>query len=161
MKKIHRVAIAGIIAFTFALWVSFELGHIFVPLQGPHEPTDVKIVIEQTPCFGSCPVYSVTIHGNGSVVYEGKQHVRIKGTHTYQIPQDSVKELVGLFYERNYFSLDDTYESPVTDHSTVITHIKVDDKEKTVSNYAHSGPDRLHEIEDKINELANTASFLK
>lgn len=37
---------------------------------------DVEITLARTPCFGSCPAYSVVVRGDGTVVYEGLLHVR-------------------------------------------------------------------------------------
>jgi hypothetical protein len=42
---------------------------------------------------------------------------------------------------------------------TIITSIKIGDKKKTVSNYANSGPPRLHELEIKIDEITNSKSY--
>ncbi len=40
---------------------------------------DVVITLERTQCFGSCPVYKLTVYGDGRVVYEGGGFVKIKG----------------------------------------------------------------------------------
>lgn len=44
----------------------------------PNVPIDkIPISLEQTACYGTCPAYKVTIHGDGNVVYVGNNHVRI------------------------------------------------------------------------------------
>ena len=40
----------------------------------------VTIQLERTGCYGTCPGYSVTIHGDGRVEYNGKSHVKEIGT---------------------------------------------------------------------------------
>jgi hypothetical protein len=41
--------------------------------------SNMVITLERTACFGTCPIYRLTIQGNGQVVYEGedkRRHLR-------------------------------------------------------------------------------------
>lgn len=130
---------------------------------GPTLPTDlsgVSIKLERTPCFGFCPTYSVTIHGNGTVDYEGIRFVETTGHKAYQIPVQQVRELVTLVYAFNYFSLDDKYEAPITDLPSAITTVTIGDKTKSVDNYGNSGPKLLENLELKIDKIANTKELI-
>ena len=40
---------------------------------------DLLITMERTPCHGTCPVYKLTISGNGEVTYEGHNFVEVEG----------------------------------------------------------------------------------
>ena len=40
----------------------------------------LAIKLERTRCYGTCPAYVVTIHGDGRVEYDGKAHVKETGT---------------------------------------------------------------------------------
>lgn len=44
-------------------------------------PQSVDFVV--TPCFGSCPDFSLTLSANGQGVYEGGGFVKVKGTHKF------------------------------------------------------------------------------
>ena len=158
MKKPITIGVISILG-VIGLGILFNFDYLYVPLPSPENLTDIEITLERTACYGTCPVYSVIIDGEGHVVYEGKQFVRIEGVRTYTIPQEDVKELVAMFYGIDYFSLDDRYDVPITDNPTIITSIKIGDKKKTVSNYANSGPTRLHELEIKIDEITNSKSY--
>ena len=160
LKKNSKIVIISILG-VIGLAILFEFDYLYVPLAPPENLTDIEITLERTACFGTCPIYSVSIDGEGNVVYEGKKFVRIEGVRTYTIPQEDVKELVAMFYGINYFSLNDRYDVPVTDNPTIITSLKTGDKKKTVSNYANSGPTRLHELEIKIDEITNSESYWK
>lgn len=37
------------------------------------------VTLARTPCFGKCPVYSVTVHADGSVEYDGRRWVAVAG----------------------------------------------------------------------------------
>jgi len=45
------------------------------------------ITLERTSCFGTCPVYKVSVRRDGSVAYDGKQFVRVTGHRTHKIPE--------------------------------------------------------------------------
>ena len=48
----------------------------------PSNINTVVITLERTTCFGVCPVYTLTIYGDGRVVYEGTRFVRTEGERT-------------------------------------------------------------------------------
>ena len=43
-----------------------------VAAQEPDPPPDALIRLQRTSCFGSCPIYTVTIDARGTVTYEGE-----------------------------------------------------------------------------------------
>ena len=53
----------------------------------PDNIKEVVITLERTACFGVCPVYKLTVYGDGRVVYEGKRFVRVEGTITRNISE--------------------------------------------------------------------------
>ncbi len=42
------------------------------------------ITYETTPCFGTCPAYSVTIQPDGSGVFDGKRFTAVTGTRAFR-----------------------------------------------------------------------------
>ena len=125
---------------------------------------DVVITLERTACFGTCPVYSLTIRGDGTVVYDGKEFVEVKGTTETTISQDQVDQLISEFEKVDYFSLNDNYtERTITDAPTVITSIRLNGKIKTIKHYHGdlSAPEELAELEDRIDEIVNSAQWIK
>jgi len=133
---------------------------IWSPPVIPTDLNDVTIKLERTACFGFCPMYSMLIHGNGTVNYDGIRFVEINGTKTYEIPVDQVKELVTLIYETNYFSLDDRYEAQVSDLPSTITTITIGDQTKSVYNYGNAGPQKLQNLEEKIDEITQSHTLV-
>ena len=57
---------------------------------------DVIITLERTACFGTCPVYTLTMNGDGTVIYEGKDFVKTKGRVEATISQDQIEQLISL-----------------------------------------------------------------
>ncbi|HJX03290.1 MAG TPA: DUF6438 domain-containing protein [Dehalococcoidia bacterium] len=121
-------------------------------------------MLERTACFGACPVYSLTIFGNGSVVYEGKEHVRIKGTRETTISTEAVSQLVAEFEKAGYFSMNDSYTAfGVTDMPYANTSILIGGRTKSITHYHgdRSAPQQLTDIEDRIDEIVNSAQWIK
>ena len=128
------------------------------------ELDDVVITLERTPCFGTCPVYTLNIFGNGTVVYEGKDFTEVKGKVETTISQDKVEQLISEFEKADYFSLNNNYtKRTITDAETVITSITIDGKIKTIEHYRgdFSAPKKLTELEDRIDEIINSAQWIK
>ena len=125
---------------------------------------DVVITLERTPCFGTCPVYTLRIHGNGTVVYEGKDFTKVKGKIETTISQDKIEQLISEFEEADYFSLNSNYtKRTITDAETVITSITIDGKTKTIEHYRgdFSAPRQLTELEDRIDEIVNSKQWIR
>ena len=45
------------------------------PAGQPTADSAARITLERGPCFGTCPVYSVTLDGSGAVLFEGRRFV--------------------------------------------------------------------------------------
>lgn len=127
------------------------------------------ITMKRDECFGPCPVYSVSIHGDGTVVYEGSKYVKVEGKRDYKIPKTRVKELVREFYRIGFFSLKDSYTSldkgnglveEVTDLPGTTTTITIGGRTKSVYNY-YGGPKALERLEDKIDKISGSAKYVR
>jgi hypothetical protein len=55
-----------------------------------------SVRFEITPCFGSCPVFTMTISADGHGVYEGGRFVKVKGTHKFAATPAQVR----AFFDR-------------------------------------------------------------
>jgi|ERR1043166_328656 hypothetical protein len=130
-------------------------------------PSDLKITLSRTTCYGACPAYKVEIYGNGRVVFEGQRHVKKEGTVTWQINDNRIKQLISEFNNINYFSLSDSYslldrkDCPnfATDAPSVTTSITINGQTKTVfhSRGCHDSEvlSKLEAFEDRIDELSD------
>ena len=156
-KILAAIIILGIIGIA----ISFSMDFLYIPQTPPENLTDVEITLERTACYGTCPIYTISISGDGSVTYRGEQFVKTIGVQKYNISAGDVEELVALIYQKSFFSLRDRYEIGATDMPTVITTVRVGDQIKSVENYGRAGPAQLHEIEQKIDELSNSESLWK
>jgi hypothetical protein len=130
------------------------------------------ITLERGACFGSCPVYKLTIYDDGTVEYEGKEFVRVRGKATGQITTEALQKLIGEFEKIDYLKLDDNYQpgnkncpEEWTDHPNAITSLNWQGTQKTIGHYhgckGSAVLDQLTALEDKIDEVVNTKRWIK
>jgi hypothetical protein len=127
------------------------------------DTTGMVVSLERGVCFGACPVYTVKIHGDGKVVYDGQGFVKTRGHKEATIGADKVKELAAFIEKVGYFSLNDMYTNQdVTDNPSAITSVTLGDKSKGIDHYYgdRSAPTKLTLLEAKIDEIANTDQWI-
>ena len=65
------------------------------PVGGTFPLGGVSITLERTFCHGDCPIYSVTITGDGTIRYHGDRNVRVIGDATVRVePADALELFV-------------------------------------------------------------------
>ena len=124
----------------------------------------LRIKLQRTVCFGTCPAYSIEIRGDGSVTYFGGSFTLITGTHHEQIPKIVVENLVSQFRAADYFSLKDRYHWNVTDNPTYTTSIEYDGHKKEVVDYVglEAGmPEVVEALENAIDEAVGVDKWLR
>jgi hypothetical protein len=84
-------------------------------------PETYSITLERTACRGNCPVYSMTVFGDGTIEYEGYLNVPVKGKRIGTIPKDSILSLLNAIEKVNVNELQATYlKQGVTDMPSVL-----------------------------------------
>ena len=129
-------------------------------------PTNSEMIIrlERTVCFGSCPIYRVTIYDNGTVVYEGRAYVGARGIRKANIGTDVVQQLAAELNNSGYFLLQDSYNEQMwSDAPSIITYVKIGDKEKHIEHYAGAKnvPEELYRLEKLIDDTANSSRWIE
>ena len=96
----------------------------------------VVIKLERGPCYGPCPIYKLTIYGNGKVVYVGERFVQVEGAKTATISEKKIRELVSEFEKTDYFALKSKYDSEDwTCNPSTITSIEIQGRSKIIYHY--------------------------
>jgi hypothetical protein len=131
-------------------------------------PDDVIISLERTACYGTCPVYKVTIDAQGTVSFDGTDHVRVKGHQTDRIPASAVARLLATAERIRFFELRDSYrtvrhadgsEEMVTDLPTAFVSITRGGRTKRIEDYFGTPAD-LRQLERDIDLASNTKRWI-
>ncbi|HEX3673262.1 MAG TPA: DUF6438 domain-containing protein [Rhizomicrobium sp.] len=133
---------------------------------GPHKRfpevrnwESVTIRLERSLCYGTCPSYSVELHGDGTVLYDGRDCVAIMGPRTGHVPAAAVVGLVQQFRNADYFSLKENYVASITDGPTFRTSIGFDGHSKSVGDYLGESagmPAAVEALERAIDKTTGT-----
>ena len=120
----------------------------------------IRISLERTPCFGSCPAYTVELREDGSVTYTGGSSVRVAGVHRWKIDAAAVRALARDMEKAGFFEMKDEYTAPMTDMPTTFTTLTVGSRTKKIRDY-FSGPPALREIEAKIDAVSGAKGYVR
>ena len=130
----------------------------------PDVPLDkVTISLERQGCFGSCPGYKVTLHGNGRATYEGRGYVDVIGTHHYQISPQIVAKLVESMCSNDIWSLRRAYIGGITDNPTYILTINLGEQEHRLKDYVGQMagmPSTVSDFEVDVDKAAGAEDWI-
>ena len=119
--------------------------------------------------FGVKPSYSLKVKGDGKVVYEGFENVKVEGLTESFLEDEEVVSIMSSFKDSGFFSVDK--DSFVVDDSSTrpFTSIKVEmpgenniNKSKTINYYDDdpSAPLNLKNFEKKVIELTGADKWI-
>ena len=140
------------------------------------DPATLRIALDRTECFGTCPVYRVEVRGNGEVTYHGGEYALIQGDHRWHVPPASLAPLIALLRRSDYFKLDGYYQADITDNPSFTTRVDTGAQRKFVFDYAgrmlkdeppsaddrrvRAMPESVTAIEDAIDAVSGAHSWV-
>jgi hypothetical protein len=131
-------------------------------------PEPVSISLERTPCYGNCPAYVVTLYGDGSVRFTGRDHSATQGDASGHVEPDSVRAINHDLDAFAFGSLADslTFGSAacpqlIPDLPAAILTRTTGSAIKRVRHHpgCQGAPEALTVIEQRIDAVANTAQW--
>lgn len=104
-----------------------------------------SVTISKGMCFGTCPVYSGTVYGDGKIVYEGQTNTERMGTYSGMIPSEVLCSLATEVQKNKLMTskakyIDNVPDAPVT--TITITNMG----QTTVISYNMGSPEPLREL---------------
>lgn len=162
--------IALVLALTAALFGLIPAGND-VAASNSARRTKV-ITLERTVCYGTCPVYKLTIFSDGRVEYVGEQFVKRIGKATGRISRKQLEDLVMEFTNIYYFNLPSSLvpgskhcPQDMTDHPSAITSLTWQGKSHSITHYygcrGSNTLELLRKLEDKIDATVNVKRWTK
>ncbi|HEY1208252.1 MAG TPA: DUF6438 domain-containing protein [Terracidiphilus sp.] len=134
-----------------------------IPFPDVKDPSKIRIELSRSGCFGWCPSYSVSIDGNGEVIFDGGSFVSIPGEHKTHISPAAVAELLEKFRAANFLGLKDSYRGGVTDNPTYNLTLTLGETKKSIRDYVggYAGmPSAVTELEMAVDRTADTARWV-
>jgi hypothetical protein len=104
----------------------------------PDPPADFEIRLETKSCIWRCPVFTVALLGDGTVVFEGESEVLLPGRHIDHVDRRTAEDLLAAFRDADFFSLQDSYVAAMTDIPSSTISLRVGDSTKAVLDHGGS-----------------------
>lgn len=124
-------------------------------------PDSLVARLQRTPCFGRCPIYTVSFYEDGYVLYEGEKWVDKEGVYYSHASEKELNEIRKKAKTINFFEMKAQYDNDyVTDLPSTITTIQGKDGFKVVDN-RYEGPDKLQELEELIDSIVDSLEWKK
>lgn len=118
------------------------------------------IKLKTTACSGACPVFSLEIYSNGTMILNGKAFIEYLGQYQGKLDDDQLNAVVKRFDESNFFSFENKYTSTFMDlPAKYITYSK-GDKSKEIMAYDNI-PEELTNLINTVRELINQVDWKK
>jgi hypothetical protein len=135
---------------------------LFYTCSGPRTITDVDLLIElkRTPCYGSCPVYTLKIDKNGKGLFDGVENVEKIGRFIFSLSQDELVELENAFLQVDFYQLRNIYDAQVSDLPTTYITYNKDGNRKKIMDY-YGAPEELRTLENRIQTLVFSKKMRK
>ncbi len=130
----------------------------------PEVPLDqVAMTLTRSGCYGRCPSYRVTVHGDGRVDYEGGDFADVTQAVSYRIPVDRVAHLVEQVRKSDLWSLRDQYHAPMTDNSTYQLRLQFGDEVHSIADYVGEMvgmPQSVSDFEDELDRVSGARGMV-
>ncbi len=135
---------------------------------------DLVLTMKRGECYGTCPVYEVSIDDAGNVTFNGIKHTKTIGKATSKISSGDIDRLVSELNAVKFYRLSQNYDQNscpdfATDMSTVTISLKLNGLIKTVNHNLGCStkgdhkpyPPGLAELEKMIDETGRTSQWIK
>jgi len=126
--------------------------------QSKGKPADFSITLERTGCLGTCPDYTITISGDGTVQYEGRFYVGVKGVHQNTIPLSAVQQLIQRLKNEDFYHWSEGTDLCVDYPETKITATLNGKKKQVIEGC--SSPGRVLNLADHIDKLSGAKAWI-
>ncbi|MGY3088728.1 hypothetical protein ACVWYF_001768 [Hymenobacter sp. UYAg731] len=85
------------------------------------------LTFERTPCYGTCPGYSMQVYADGRVAYEGRRAVPLMGKQELKLPAAAVADMLRQAKEVHFETFDKQYSRNTSDLPGTIVAIRQPD----------------------------------
>ena len=101
-------------------------------LTHPKSMESLTIQMSRGPCYGTCPVYTIAIHGNGLVEYAGGRFVKDRGQETSAIGREQIIAVLQSLERAHFSTLEDRAFTWCFDSPSVAISVSLDGRTKHV-----------------------------
>lgn len=110
-------------------------------------------------CFGTCPVFELTIYKDGSLIYKGKNNVPQIGTYFGKLTKEQINKLEQGIEKYNILQTpEDLMDKMITDVPTIQLRVATKSKVHHIKHNA-GGAAQVKAFEKEIEEILNSTEL--
>ena len=123
---------------------------------------DLPKVLEysKSPCYGTCPHFTMSVYEGGWTIFEGKQHTAKEGTTIVQLTADQLATLRQQFQAADLWSCEKSYGDRIMDIPTTTVHYFEDQRDRSVQ-WKMRQPAQLQTLDSQLMELVYAQGWVK
>jgi hypothetical protein len=118
-----------------------------------------SVMLRRGACFGSCPIYEVTLEADGTAVWNGERFVERLGRHRGEVDVNDLARLARFIERAGFFGWEPEYLGNVTDTPDYQLTVARRDQTKTVRQNAVDEPPDFWVIAAVVDGLAETVAW--
>ena len=117
-----------------------------------------QIELQKGPCFGSCPIYTLTVYEGAVLSFEGKRFTDKLGLHTRIMDKQEYKNLINSFEKADLWQYPDEFQNDIPDlPSTTISYYQ-GDRQKRIS-WKRGSPEVLQNLAKTLEKLGEAPGW--
>lgn len=116
--------------------------------------------LNTTPCMGPCPVFELSLYGDQTLVFNGKENTKISGKKEVKLDDEQFEALLGIIESADWANLKEEYRSNMQDLPTQNFIYNNNGVMKKVSRYG-AGPESISNMSDTILTFVEEQVFEK
>lgn len=118
------------------------------------------IVLETTPCYGTCPVQKLEIFADGQAHYQGIANTERQGEYRLKLRPSALKALQKCFRDARFFEFKDSYQQKVSDLPSTYLTFSEEGRTKTILDY-YGTPEAIKQLENEVLALLKRKGWRK
>ncbi len=116
-----------------------------------------RVTMMRTPCYGTCPWFSVTISEDGTIYYEGKKFVDNEGVYVAYLDEDEVESIFEYMKTIEVDSFYEKYDAGVTDLPGLNFQFQMKKGDTKEVKILSAGPEELISLGNQIDAIIEAA----
>jgi hypothetical protein len=127
---------------------------------GKHnKPETAHFELRKTPCFGTCPEFTMTFDLSGKALYTGLTNVTKKGDYSKTFKPEEVRKAIDAFEAANFWGFNDKYvDQGVSDMPSTYIYFEHNGRTKRIEDQFNS-PKELKALERLLEDMANSEGW--
>ncbi len=122
------------------------------------EEDSMFLMLKKGPCFGNCPVFTLSVYKSGLAELHGKSNLANRGKYKKQLTQEELDDLNLSCEDADLISMQDNYPSQIADLPLITIKYVTEDSTKVIRG-KENRPVKLEALERKLSAIVHAEDW--